>query len=230
VLQNGGIRLMELTRAEEVQEMTKSGMRAGFFDPIKILTCPGIPIVYTCMDENDGYRFHLLERLMDALKRADQSWESTAPPYAWILEHDASGRPLLSSEDKKGPSVSFSHIYGTTWAAMSRLNNLGIDAESPEAFKGPYPFHKVFGNDELCHALGLCCGERADASALLWSAKEAAVKSMGCGFNFFGPMEIRVKEFIRSDGSIFCRMDTNRRILVRAERHGPVWVSIGWIE
>jgi hypothetical protein len=211
--------------------LSDSGINSAYTKNVNLLPCPGpgIPVVYSYMNDQNGTKDLLLGRLMSALNPIDHLSTSNTDSPSYTLQNDILGKPLLYFGEIKGPSVSFSHIPGMTWAAMSRVKRLGIDTALPGEFNGHYPFHRVFSKNELGHALKLCGGVLADASALLWSAKEAAVKAMGCGFHLFGPLEIRAGELLPATDGFLGNMDAGIKVPFRAVRKGPVWISIAWI-
>lgn len=103
------------------------------------------------------------------------------------------GRPYLQLGECRGPAISFSKGGGKVWAALCGDEaDIGIDVAGTDEFQQDYPFHRVFHPDELHHALRLTGGELAEASALLWSIKEAAVKALGCAFHLVDPRQINV--------------------------------------
>jgi hypothetical protein len=69
---------------------------------------------------------------------------------------------------------------------------MGIDVAEAVEFQEGYPFHRVFSGQELQHVLNLAGGDLEEASALLWSVKEAVVKALGCAFHFVDPLQIQV--------------------------------------
>lgn len=110
------------------------------------------------------------------------------------LDADAWGKPRLWLGGDPGPALSFSWSAGRLWAAAGRSEGgLGLDVAAPEEFAGSYPYRRVFGEGEWQEAVALTAGDRAEAAALLWSVKEAAVKAFGCGFHFFSPNRITVQ-------------------------------------
>ena len=103
------------------------------------------------------------------------------------------GRPLLQLGEYRGPAISFSKSGGRVWAALSGDDSdIGIDVAGTDEFHGEYPFHRVFHPEELHHALRLAGGDVEEASALLWSVKEAVVKALGCAFHLVDPRQITV--------------------------------------
>ena len=103
------------------------------------------------------------------------------------------GRPHLLLGKFRGPAISFSEGGGKVWAALcGDESDIGIDVAGTDEFQGEYPFHRVFHPEELHHALKLADEDSEEASALLWSVKEAVVKALGCGFHLVDPRHIHV--------------------------------------
>lgn len=103
------------------------------------------------------------------------------------------GRPHLLVGNYRGPAISFSVGGGKIWGALSGdETDIGIDVAGADEFHREYPFHRVFHPEELEHALRLTSGDPAQASALLWSVKEAVVKALGCAFHLVDPRHINV--------------------------------------
>jgi len=103
------------------------------------------------------------------------------------------GRPHLLLGEYRGPAISFSEGGGKVWAALcGDESDIGIDVAGVDEFQREYPFHRVFHAQELQHALPLAGGDLEQASALLWSIKEAVVKALGCAFHLVDPRQITV--------------------------------------
>jgi phosphopantetheinyl transferase len=115
-------------------------------------------------------------------------------PTSYGLVHDRLGRPLLLRNGAIGAGISFSHCSGMTWVALTTDgSHVGIDAEQAGEFGPDYPFHSAFqmdGPDEFTQLLREFDDDRSQCAALLWSAKEAFVKALGCAFHFFSPREV----------------------------------------
>ena len=110
------------------------------------------------------------------------------------LDTTSLGQPHLLVDGSPGPAISFSWCAGRLFAALGTPDTLiGLDAASPEEFTGPYPCERVFNPAEWQAAIPLTGGNREETAALLWSAKEAVVKALGCGFRFFGPRRLRLE-------------------------------------
>lgn len=103
------------------------------------------------------------------------------------------GRPHLLLGECRGPAISFSEGGGRVWAALcGDASDVGIDAAGTDEFNSAYPFHRVFHPQELQRAVQLADGDLKEASALLWSVKEAVVKALGSGFHLVDPRQITV--------------------------------------
>jgi hypothetical protein len=150
------------------------------------------------------------------------------------------GRPHLLLGEDRGPAVSFSEGGGNVWAALcGDQSDIGIDVAGADEFQKEYPFHRVFREQELQHALRLAGGEWGSASALLWSIKEAVVKALGCGFHLVDPLQINVYPSVagggggymfpvRLSGKALMRfpMGPDRSLWVRSLPHVKMWLSI----
>ncbi|MCL7489476.1 MAG: 4'-phosphopantetheinyl transferase superfamily protein [Desulfobulbaceae bacterium] len=107
--------------------------------------------------------------------------------------HGPLGRPHLLAGEYRMPGISFSEGGGKVWATLCGDEfDIGIDAAAFKEFRGEYPLHRVFHDQELQHALRLTGGDPAKAAALLWSVKEAVVKALGCGFHLVAPRQVHV--------------------------------------
>lgn len=149
------------------------------------------------------------------------------------------GKPELRVEGRKGPSVSFSHALEGTWAALCLSGaSVGIDATDPGEFAGTYPFDRVFHAEELRLADAATKGHRLESAALLWSAKEAVVKALGCGFHLVDPFEMRIvpmgpsgeikRLHVSFSDKTKARFQALRDATIRVAcfREANVWVSI----
>jgi phosphopantetheinyl transferase (holo-ACP synthase) len=118
---------------------------------------------------------------------------------------DPLGKPQLLLGARRGPAISFSEGGGKVWAALcGDESDVGIDVAEAVEFQGVYPYHRVFNGQELPPVLNLAGGNLEQASALLWSVKEAVVKALGCAFHLVDPLQIHVSPSIRGgDGYTF---------------------------
>jgi phosphopantetheinyl transferase len=150
------------------------------------------------------------------------------------------GRPHLLLGEYRGPAISFSEGGGNVWAALcGDQSDIGIDVAGADEFQKEYPFHRVFHDQELQHALRLSDGELGNASALLWSIKEAIVKALGCGFHLVDPLQINVYPSVaerdggytfpvRLSGKALVRFPTGagQSIWVRSLPYVKMWLSL----
>jgi len=87
---------------------------------------------------------------------------------------------------------SYSHLPNQTWAAAADQSCLiGIDAASDSEFDNSYPLQKAFHPAEIA----------AGSPGKIWSAKEAVVKALGCGFDGINPLDVRIVGEACSTGS-----------------------------
>lgn len=179
------------------------------------------------------------------LSKRSQSSNRDAFPIQVV--HDQLGKPHLLLGEHRGPAVSFSEGGGRVWAALcADKSDIGIDVAGTDEFHTGYPFHRVFQPQELQHSLRLADGDLEKASALLWSAKEAVVKALGCGFHLVDPRQITVYPSEESaaggpiaenwgytfpvglSGKALVRfpMDAGQSLLVRSLPQRKMWLSI----
>lgn len=137
-------------------------------------------------------------------------------PSGIQLVHDALGRPHLLSGGRRGSSISFSESGGALWAALcAEEAEVGIDVAGSDEFPGTYPFHRVFHDEELHHALRSAGGDLGRAAALLWSIKEAVVKLLGCGFHGADPLHITISPGVEDDAGQAFLVDLSGKALRR---------------
>ena len=130
------------------------------------------------------------------------------------------GRPHLLLGEYRGPAISFSEGGGKVWAALcGDESDIGIDVAGTDEFHREYPSHRVFHEQELQHALRLEGGDLEKASALLWSIKEAVVKSLGCAFHLVDPRQITVYPStggaVGEEGGYTFSVGLSRKVLAR---------------
>lgn len=187
---------------------------------------PWGPVVWTSAPSVRRARSYLALALLRALARLDPRWSASTDENGLILYKSALGRPCLLVGDGDGPSLSYSHGKGRLWAAMSGRGSVGIDVAFPEEFTGSYPFFRAFSAEERDGAEALCPGDKARGAALMWAAKEAAVKAIGTGFSFFDPRDVRVgTPFVDEQGVLF-EVLTDRPISTWARTVGRGWLCV----
>ncbi len=183
-------------------------------------------VVFTSAPSLQGVGPYLALALLKALVGLDPRWSAPADENGLTLYKSALGGPCLLVGDREGPSLSFSHGKGRLWAAMSGQGRVGIDVAYPEEFIGAYPFGRAFSAEELNCAEALCPNDMARGAALMWAAKEAAVKATGVGFNFLDPLEVRVgTPVVREQGVLF-EVLADRPISTWVRTEGRGWLSV----
>ena len=152
----------------------------------------GGPVVYGAVAAGEGAREFLAARLLESLALRAPAWTGALAWGALTLMAGPLGRPLLKLGGKPGPGLSFSEAGGTLWGAMAGAGQAGVDAALEKDFQGPYPYSRAFRREEWDWAWRLCHGRAPAAAALLWAAKEAAVKALGSGFHTVDPLDLEV--------------------------------------
>lgn len=174
----------------------------------------GVPILFSSAQSgpgdagdprNETIELTLIAKLMNSLERSVTPFERRTPmsgaergPCRIVRDH--MGRPELLDGEGGRHSVSFSRVAGRTWAAWTpNGEHVGIDGAEASEFLGNYPFHQAFGLEEWHRALKKNGGDEREAAALLWSAKEAVVKAIGCGFRLVNPLQVTVLSAVEGD-------------------------------
>ncbi|MEK6196472.1 MAG: 4'-phosphopantetheinyl transferase superfamily protein, partial [Deltaproteobacteria bacterium] len=149
----------------------------------------GESVVFASTPSGPGAKQNLVSTLVQAMEIVDPYGRIPpgSPPLS--LYKTPLGQPCLLLEDRPGPSLSFSHGEGQTWAAICNTGSVGIDVAYPQEFAGAYPFARAFRPEEVDIVKMLGHNDISRGAALLWSAKEAAVKASGTGFNHFDPLD-----------------------------------------
>ena len=157
------------------------------------------PVFYASLArDNETCKHLLISTLWDHLMAVESplrhhSQSSSGAAFPIQVVRGQLGRPHLLVGECRGPAISFSEGGGKVWAALSGdESDIGIDVAGSDEFLGDYPFQRVFQPQELQHAMMLTGGDLAEASALLWSVKEAVVKALGCAFHLVEPRHISV--------------------------------------
>jgi phosphopantetheinyl transferase (holo-ACP synthase) len=188
-------------------------------------------VVFASAPDRPGTREELAARLARRLSNAPDGGDAGGALRP-AVSHDVAGRPRTSVDGRPGPFVSFSHADGRLWAAASAHVPVGIDVAHEHEFAGDYPFDRVFGTRETADASSRCGGGRLSAAAMLWAAKEAAVKAFGTGFNPWDPLHTVVEleaggaaaERNRFRVQLGDRMACGRLV----PRPGG-WIAVAWI-
>lgn len=141
------------------------------------------------------------------------------------VEYGRLGRPFIRASGPAEIGVSFSHLSGRLWAAVSDVNGVGIDASHPGEFTGGYPLARIAESAELAVATRLT-GTSASAAALLWAVKEAAVKASGQGFHRVDFRDVTCGMPVVRETGFFFPARAGRRAAVWADRQGAAWVAV----
>jgi hypothetical protein len=152
----------------------------------------GEPVVYAAVEVGGRARELMAARLLEALAGLAPEWTGVREWGPLSLDTGPLGQPLLKLGDKPGPGLSFSEAGGLLWAALAGKGRVGIDAAREEDLAPPYPYSRAFRPEEWKWAWRHCQGRTASAAALLWAAKEAAVKALGVGFHTIAPLDLEV--------------------------------------
>ncbi len=145
--------------------------------------------------ERQQARLLLAAELAEASSYRRDSPESYSHHLRDVLEiiSDDFGAPHLLVRKSEGPGISFSYSGDTIWAALCREDCwCGIDASRTDDFGEEYPYNRAFCADEIESFLTVANGNSAQAAALVWSAKEAVVKALGCAFHLIDPLQVQI--------------------------------------
>ena len=137
----------------------------------------------------------LLKKGLNARHYSHKVIEKCCSPSTAELSYSPLGKPrlVLDDHEEQRPSVSFSHLDRRTWVALCYyVQGVGIDAASADEFRDAYPYARAFHQEELDLAADLGCQDQAEIAALIWAAKEATVKALGCGFHLLDPLDVRI--------------------------------------
>lgn len=192
-------------------------------------------------------KLHLVSTLWDHLAASENPlWKrgksSNRDDYQIQVVHGTLGRPQLLLGESRGPAISFSKGGGRIWAALcGDDSDIGIDVAESDEFRRDYPVQRVFHPEELEHALSLADGDPENASALLWSIKEAVVKALGCAFHFVDPRQITVYPAAEGNGEYIFPVGLSGKALMRfplaaggplrvsSLRRGKLWLSFALV-
>lgn len=187
---------------------------------------PGNPVAFTFTPSRRGAGICLSFMLMRAMARLDSRWCIPPGKNTVTLLKNSFGKPCFFIGDTPGPSLSFSHGGGRTWAAMSGTGSIGIDVAYPEEFEDGYPYSRAFRPEELDLARELCHNDTSRGAALIWSVKEASVKATGAGFNRFDPLELQMGVLRSGEQGLFFEVSADRPISAWVKKEGRGWLSV----
>jgi phosphopantetheinyl transferase len=184
------------------------------------------PVVYAVTEKGEGAREFLAARLLQALAREAPEWTAAQAGEALKLATGDLGQPLLKIGGRPGPSLSFSEAGSLVWAAMAGSGQVGVDAAREADFGPPYPYSRAFGREEWDWARRYCQGRTAAAAALLWAAKEAAVKALGVGFHTKDPLDLEVAKGSPAWGGISLTVTTPELVSAWARPLADGWLAL----
>jgi phosphopantetheinyl transferase (holo-ACP synthase) len=219
--------------AENCRDIT---VHAASFDgrggPVFYAALPCSSGIFQGRRDDDSDRHHLVSALWDHLTAMESLvWKnlqsSRRGAFPIHVVHGPLGRPRLMLGEHRGPAISFSKSGGKIWAALcGDQSHIGIDVAGTDEFQKEYPFHRVFNEQELYHALILAGGKLGGASALLWSIKEAVVKALGCAFHLVAPQQVTVYPSIGGNGEYIFPVRLSKEVPVRRPTGGGrfIWV------
>ena len=176
------------------------------------------------LTQRHGTKLMAATALLASAGLPSRSWEGIR------LTADAFGKPLLSTDTGSSPVVSFSWEGDRLWAALSLdCRRLGIDAALPRDFAPRYPFARAFGDREGERLSTLCDHDSSRRAAMLWSAKEAVVKMLGCGFHLFDPGDVVATVLGKGESAWHSDVTVSNGAKVRNVRVYSIEQSWGWI-
>lgn len=191
--------------------------------------------------DREGARAGLVTSLLGAMSKKEplRGQRNEDRLMGFRVVHDGIGRPELILGGARSFPVSFSYSGRRLWAAMTDSpSSVGIDAARADEFPMGYPFARAFRDEELMPAMLLIPGGIDTAAAVLWSAKEAAVKALGCGFHLLDPLEIMATNqtirgemfecnpVVQSEKASKQTRFADGRVMVRSMKLGTDWVSV----
>ena len=200
-------------------------MAADFPDLPQIYVLPhlgeGEPVAYGAVAAGEGAREFLAARLLEALGTIAGLGRGPGLGRPGVDRRPAwAAAPQTGGEARAGPFLQRNR--GPPLGRHGGAGQAGVDAALEKDFASPYPFARAFRREEWDWAWRHCQGRApAAAAALLWAAKEAAVKALGTGFHTMDPRDLEVVPLPRLGGA---------RSWVRArgrERLGPA--PGGWL-
>ena len=106
---------------------------------------------------------------------------------------DECGKPSMVFDAGTVLSVSYSRGSGRLWAALACGEfSVGIDVSDFSDFEAVYELERAFCDREWSWAVSRTGGDKGAAAALLWAAKEATAKALGCDLQNVDPLSLEV--------------------------------------
>jgi phosphopantetheinyl transferase len=190
---------------------------------------PAELVVYAAVPAGEGARGFLAAWLLEVLAEQAPEWAGALTWGTLTLDAGPLGQPLLKLGGKSGPSLSFSEDEGLVWTAMAGRGRVGVDATREVDFEPPYPYARAFGTAEWDWASRLCQGRTASAAALLWAAKEAAVKALGVGFHTLDPLDLEVAKLSPAWEGISLMVRTPEPVSAWARPLADGWLALAGV-
>ncbi len=150
-----------------------------------------VPVYYAsaaCTSDRNTIKLALTKRLLNKL---DCVLHGGNESPSQLLSYDALGCPRLKTKSPSPLALSFTSDGQRIWAALAEAEALGIDAENRRNFVPPYPYNRVFSEDDFL-AVSKFCTTKEDSAAMIWVCKEAVVKRRGTGFHGIDPRDIHI--------------------------------------
>jgi phosphopantetheinyl transferase len=226
--------------AEAVGRGTRLALEFLLRDPEMVCACIRLSSPERNRDQRNWAKQTVLSELVTSVMELQEEvhQEMAARVTGMEIVSDSLGKPLLFINGSEGPAVSFAYEGDAMWVAIAQeASSIGIDATQSDSFGGHYPFRRAFGEEELDIA-----GKREEVAAMIWSAKEAVVKALGCGFHLVDPLDVIVGPYSgdREEFSLSARISDRAQerlhekvaspVLVRVLRHKEMWVSVASID
>jgi len=186
---------------------------------------PATTVLFASAPSYPGAKRRLAAHLLEERHRRDPLSDRPCPEK-FSLGTTSLGAPYLFSTARTAPSISFSRSGAQQWAAICERGRIGIDVASAREFTGKYPFDRVFHPFEMAFAARFGNQDRACSAALIWSAKEAAVKAVGTGFHFTDPRDVVVEPERPGAAAPYLQVWIDRPILIRSRRVDDGWLSL----
>lgn len=186
------------------------------------------PVVWGCRWGGRDAREPLAGSLLAALAGVSGRWQGCTGE-GLTVETAPLGRPRILLQGRPGPPASFSYAAGRLWGAMVDRGRVGLDVAEPGEFEGGYPLDRAFGAEELKLARQVTEGETPSACALLWAVKEAAVKALGVGFNYFDPRQVEVGPLLIWERGFLLSVRAGLLMPAWVRRVGRGWLAVSWV-
>lgn len=184
-------------------------------------------VVYGSEEALPGRREVLVLKLVQALEEFSPGKRGGLPAEI-SLETGPLGCPVLRLGGERGPGISFSRADARVWGALCRAGAVGVDVALIREFVPPYPYSRAFQAGEWEWAWRQVRGRTAAAAALLWAAKEAAVKALGTGFHTRDPREVAVRLREPFAAGLWVTVYAPDEVAVWLKDREDAWLALAW--